>query len=173
MVFREPDGGQQYFSFGYGLPQYERRPSEGELELTRKAARLVMDDVEAELKEPGIEVIVGPVEELNDELVRRGRPVFPSAANVYGWVLQGDGGAIGIWHPEDQEWPDLVVSVADIIQEGIIEGTEHWGVAFPMCAVHPNHPMEAQVVNAGAGWVCPKGAGEPVPIGRIRLTKSS
>ncbi len=122
---------------------------------------------------PGIEVIVGPVEELNDELVRRGRPVFPSAANVYGWVLQGDGGAIGIWHPEDQEWPDLVVSVADIIQEGIIEGTEHWGVAFPMCAVHPNHPMEAQVVNAGAGWVCPKGAGEPVPIGRIRLTKSS
>ena len=132
-----------------------------------------MDDVEAELKDPVFEVIVGSVEELNDELVRRGRPAFPLAAEVYGWVLRGDGGAIGIWHPEDQAWPNLVVSVADVIQEGIIEGAEHWGIAFPMCAAHPNHPMEAQVVSDLATWVCPKGTAEPIPIGGLRSSKLS
>jgi hypothetical protein len=130
-----------------------------------------MDDVEAELRSGVVEVVVGTADELRHELVRRGRPVFAAASGVYGWVLQNEGGAIGIWHRDDLAWPDLVVSVADVIQEAIIEGPDHYGDAFPMCPVHPNHPMDAQVVGGVASWICPKRAGEPITIGELQAIK--
>jgi hypothetical protein len=127
-----------------------------------------MHDVEIELGDGALEVVVGPLDQLDEARTARGLHLFP--AEVYGWVFNGDGSAIGIWHADDLSWPDLVVAVADVIQEGVIEGAAHWGVAFPMCPVHPNHPMDAQVVADTASWVCPRGAGEPIPIGTLQLT---
>ncbi len=128
-----------------------------------------MQDVEAELGNGAVEVVVGSIEQLDEARAARGLFLFP--AEVYGWVFKGDGSAIGIWHQGDLSWPDLVVWVADIIQEGVIEGAEHWGVAFPMCPIHPNHPMDAQVVGDTACWVCPKADGDPIPISSLTPNK--
>ena len=86
------------------------------------------------------------------------------------WVHANDGSGTGIWFQEDSAWPDVVVSVADVIQEAIIEGAEHWGVAFPMCPVHPTHPMDTGVVAGVASWVCPRGEGTPIQIGALHPT---
>ena len=109
-------------------------------------------------------VVVGTTEELDDDLTDRGL-AWIGSAGMYGWVHANDGSGIGIWFADASAWPDVVVHVADVIQEAIIEGAEHWGVAFPMCPAHPNHPMNAEVVAGVASWVCPKGEGAPIPIG--------
>ncbi len=125
-----------------------------------------MNDVEAELGTGAVTVGVGASEQLQDDLTIRGLKWMWSS-EVYGWVRANDGSGIGIWFPEDSAWPEVVVSVADVIQEAIIEGAAHWGVAFPMCPVHPNHPMDAAVVAGVASWVCPRGEGTPIPIGAL------
>jgi len=66
-------------------------------------------------------------------------------------------------------WEQVVVGVADVIQEGIIEGSRHWGAAFPLCREHRTHPMEAHVVDGRASWTCPKHVGAAVPIGTLAL----
>ena len=115
-------------------------------------------------------VVVGTSGELDDDLTDRGL-AWIASAGMYGWVHANDGSGIGIWFADGSAWPDVVVSVADVIQEAIIEGAEHWGVAFPMCPAHPNHPMGAEVVAGVASWVCPRGEGIPIQIGELPPTK--
>lgn len=167
-MFRHPEGGYQKVVLGLPPSDGERdvEPFPGqEIKRTRDAANLVLHDVEVELGPRAVEVVVGSTERLDEARTAHGLHLFP--AEVYGWVFNGDGSAIGIWHPDDLSWPDLVVSVAEVVQEGVIEGAEHWGVAFPMCRVHPQHPMDALVVEDTASWVCPKADGHPIPIGNL------
>ena len=171
-MFRHPEGGYQDFNLGSSQSDPQERVEafpDAEIARTREAADLVMRDVEAELGKGAVEVVVGSREQLDEARVAHDLFLFP--AEVYGWVFNGDGSAIGIWHQGDLLWPDLVVWVADIIQEGVIEGAEHWGVAFPTCRAHPNHPMDAQVVGDTASWVCPKQVGRPISIGSLMPTK--
>jgi hypothetical protein len=121
-----------------------------------------MNDVEAELGTGAVKVVVGTSEELHDDLTNRGLGWIRSS-EVLGWVHANDGSGTGIWFHEDSPWPDVLVSVADVIHEAIIEGAEQWGIAFPMCPVHSNHPMDAEVVAGVASWVCPRGEGAPNP----------
>jgi hypothetical protein len=142
-----------------------------EVERTRAAANLVIQDVETELGPGALNLIVGSDEELATELPSWAPASFRS--DLYGWVFQGDGGKIGLSHREGMSWPDLVVTIADRIQEGIIEG-EHWGSTFPTCHGHGGHPMDAEVVEGVASWVCHQGDSKesvtPIAIGMLGLT---
>jgi hypothetical protein len=129
-----------------------------------------MRDVEAEVGVSAVTVVVGTPDELHDDLAARGKNWIRS--EVYGWAHGADGSGIGIWFPDDSAWPDIVVAVADVIQEAIIEGAEHWGIAFPQCPAHPNHPMNAEVVAGVASWMCPRGEGAPMTIGTLDPTTS-
>jgi hypothetical protein len=170
-MFGQPDSGHQDFKIG-PLPARESRPrSESGIQNAKDAVRLVMRDVEGEVGLAVVTVVVGTPDELHDDLAARGKG-WISSSEVYGWAHRADGSAVGIWFPDDSAWPDLVVSVADVIQEAIIEGAEHWGIAFPQCPAHPNHPMNAEVAAGVASWVCPKGEGAPIDIGTLHPTTS-
>jgi len=148
-------------------------PWSPEVERTRAAVNLVMQDVEAELGPGALTVIVGSQEELAAELPPWASS-FPSRSNIYGWVFMSGDGAIGLCDSEGMPWEDLVVRIADTLQERIIEGSEHWGATFPTCPKHRSHPMNAEVVADVASWVCrqggPRRSVKPIAIGTLRLT---
>jgi hypothetical protein len=64
--------------------------------------------------------------------------------------------------------PELIVIVADRLQEAIIE--ELWPTRdtnWPICSVHPRrHPMKAAVVDGRAMWACTDGTAY-APIGSL------
>lgn len=70
------------------------------------------------------------------------------------------------WH-SDMTWPDFVISAAEGIQEAIFEGDDFWGMAFPPCHIHPNHPPVPAVVDGVACWTCARGSIEPIEIGHL------
>ncbi|HTT87540.1 MAG TPA: hypothetical protein VMF60_09250 [Acidimicrobiales bacterium] len=141
---------------------------ESDLERVRSAATLVMHDVEAMFGPDLLRFLVADHEEIVTQPAFRGHRPRPQTA---GWVIRSDRSAIGIWAPKDEGPQELIVRVADIIQEGVIEGPEHWGAAFPPCPAHPNHPMGAAIIDGVASWVCPRGLVEPIPIGGIEGTR--
>jgi hypothetical protein len=171
-MYRDPPGSYQNFHLGSGQPADEdfdpsvREFSVAEIANARKAVSLVMHDVVAQLGDGAVAVVVGTKEELHEALTSRGLG-WIRHSEVCGWVHGNDGSGTGIWFPVDVQWPDLVVLIAGVIQEGIIEGAERWGVAFPICPTHPNHPMDAEVVEGVACWVCPRKQGDPLPIGSM------
>jgi hypothetical protein len=138
---------------------------ESDVERVRDAAALAMHDVEAIYGSDLLTVLIADHQTLSAELVARG--YAPADPDLAGYVFCSDRSAIGIWLPEDARPQDLMVRVAEIIQEAVIEGPEHWGAAFPPCPRHPNHPMDPRVVVDLASWVCPKGVTEPIPIGKL------
>lgn len=143
------------------------------VERTRAAVNLVMQDVEAELGKGAVLVVVGTPDELCQSLTalrpRWGHVAKDTSGNVTGWFLGSDGSGIGLSVWDDLDWEEAVVGVAEVIQEGVIEGPRHWGIPFPLCREHRTHPMEARVVSDRASWTCPKRTGGPVPIGMLAL----
>jgi hypothetical protein len=127
-----------------------------------------MRDVETELGQDAIVVIVGSPDELSAELATR-RPDWlwkTDGPSVTGWVLDSDGVAgIGLSNFADLDWEEVVIRVAETIQEGLIEGTGH--LPFPVCRTHGVHPMDAAIAANVPSWRCPKGTGHGVPIGAL------
>jgi hypothetical protein len=70
------------------------------------------------------------------------------------------------WH-SGMTWPDFVISAAEGIQEAVFEGDDYWGMPFPPCPVHPNHPLVPAVVQGTACWTCARGSIEPIEIGHL------
>ncbi len=70
------------------------------------------------------------------------------------------------WHSE-MAWPDFVISAAEGVQEAVFEGQDFWGMPFPPCPLHPNHPLVPAVVDGVACWTCARGSIEPIEIGRL------
>jgi hypothetical protein len=62
-------------------------------------------------------------------------------------IILGHSGGGFSWH-SDMTWPDYVVSAAEGIQEALFEGDDFWGIAFPPCSIHPNHPLNPE----SCGW---------------------
>jgi hypothetical protein len=55
---------------------------------------------------------------------------------------------------QDQPLGPLASQLADRIQTIVIEGRQEM---VPDCPVHPGaHPLQSNVVNGAAAWVCPK-----------------
>jgi hypothetical protein len=64
-------------------------------------------------------------------------------------------------------WLDLLVKVAEDIQEVVIESRRHFGIAFPACPEHPNHPMWPEIRGDQAVWECQQGGDAFTPLGSL------
>jgi hypothetical protein len=59
----------------------------------------------------------------------------------------------GNWVPRSLAGAELLVLVADILQEGLAETSQGWGQARPPCPHHP-HSARPVVRDGEAWWVC-------------------
>jgi hypothetical protein len=67
----------------------------------------------------------------------------------------GEPDSAGLWIPPDDAPEELVVSLADQLQEQVFpESRGAWGQARPPCPGHA-HPARAELVDDVAMWVCP------------------
>ena len=81
--------------------------------------------------------------------------------------IEADGDAMwGLCEPQDE--PELLVDIADYLQEQVFDGqgSEPWGKAWPECPGHP-HPPDPTVINGVAVWVCPRDGRVLAPIGQL------
>jgi hypothetical protein len=69
----------------------------------------------------------------------------------------------GNWVPRSLTGPELLVLVADILQEDLAETSAGWGQARPPCPYHP-HPARPVVRDGEAWWVCER---DDEPLYRI------
>jgi hypothetical protein len=80
---------------------------------------------------------------------------------------RGEADSTGLWVPEGEDMEDLVVALADQLQEQVFPETRGaWGQARPACPGHA-HPAAAELVDGRAVWVCPEDGRELGPIGRL------
>lgn len=143
--------------------------SEEKAETARRAVEVVMRDVEAVVGSEAMTVVTGTPEQLSIALREHGIG-HDSRPEISGWVFPAGSGAIGIFVTDFEPWDDTVVRVAEVIQEAVIEGGQHWGMAFPPCPRHPSHPLDPYVIGGLASWVCPLRAPVQIPIGSFGET---
>jgi hypothetical protein len=75
-------------------------------------------------------------------------------------------GAVGFW-PEDQRGAQLIVRLADYLQEQLFPETRAaWGEARPHCPLH-EHPAQAVELHDEPWWVCPTDGREIAMVGRF------
>jgi len=118
----------------------------------------VLADLQAPEVIAGLQVTANPIDDLNGltlGLVEphrvRGEPVQLSddldpdlPTGLYG----------GNWVPRSLSGPDLLLLVADLLQESLAETIVGWGQARPPCPTHP-HPTRPALHDGEAWWVCP------------------
>jgi len=135
--------------------------------LFSEAIALVLRDAEAVLGKGVVTHVVDPDEEAFL------RDIGPDVERPPGHLMiLGHSGCGFSWH-SDMTWPDYVVSAAEGIQEALFEGDDFWGIAFPPCSVHPNHPLNPEVVDGRVYWKCPRGSVEPIEIGKLAVSGGS
>jgi hypothetical protein len=72
----------------------------------------------------------------------------------------GSGMGVSVWLPDSDL--EQAVSVADQVQEFVVEGIGGTRSNWPVCPEHPmTHPLAARAVDGEAQWVCPM-SGTPV-----------
>lgn len=69
----------------------------------------------------------------------------------------------GNWVPRSLTGPELLVLVADILQEDLAETDAAWGESRPPCPHHP-HPARPVVRDGEAWWICER---DDEPLYRI------
>lgn len=75
-----------------------------------------------------------------------------------------DGGfGFGVTHGESRA--ELIVALAEGIQEHLPEVKSHWGCALPPCPGHP-HPAKPAIRDGAAWWTCPREHNYIAPIGK-------
>jgi hypothetical protein len=93
------------------------------------------------------------------------------AASFHGdlvWVHRPDGSRVGFWidHPAADE--ELLVVVADFLQEQIFDQLpQTWGEARPPCPGH-QHPAYPRLLDGQAWWICPRNGERLIRIGARR-----
>ena len=78
---------------------------------------------------------------------------------------RSDGTLFGFGIPED-DTAELLVGLADGLQENLPESAELWGRALPQCPEHA-HPARAFVTDGVASWLCPQSNALLAPIGSL------
>jgi hypothetical protein len=77
----------------------------------------------------------------------------------------GEIGAVGLVDHPGSTFAQLVVNVAETIQEAVIESRRFYGAAFPECPEHPNTPLWPELRDGSAMWACIDGGTTAVAIG--------
>jgi hypothetical protein len=82
-------------------------------------------------------------------------------------LVREAGEVTGLWIPPDTGLEELVVSLADRLQEEVFpESRGAWGQARPPCPGHA-HPASAELVGDDAMWVCPSSGQALARIGYL------
>jgi hypothetical protein len=71
----------------------------------------------------------------------------------------------GNWVPRSLTGPELLVLVADILQEAVAGTSAGWGQSRPPCLHYP-HPARPGVVDGDAWWVCKQNGQQLYRIGQ-------
>ena len=157
--------------FIYSVSGSRDRPKSARIEVPppwlMEPALAVLDDLQAAEPIAGLQVVASPLADLNGltlgvvepsavtgELVQLDDDLDPDEPTEYGG---------GNWVPRSLAGPDLLVLVADILQEDLAETGVAWGHARPPC---PNHPHLALPVihDSQAWWICRR---DMTPLYRI------
>jgi hypothetical protein len=70
-------------------------------------------------------------------------------------LWESDGSGSGFYLLNEQRGAELVVHLADFLQEQVFPETrEAWGEARPACPRH-QHPATPTVLDGEAWWICP------------------
>jgi hypothetical protein len=121
------------------------------------AAGAVLDDLQGAHPIAGLQVIAAPIADLSGltlgvveqsrvhgELAQLPDELDPNEPTAYGG---------GNWVPRSLVGPELLVLVADILQEDLAETAIAWGEARPPCPDHP-HPAQPAMHSGEAWWIC-------------------
>ncbi len=83
------------------------------------------------------------------------------------WVSEAGSSAAGFAPHGDETGVQLLVSLADYLQEQFFPETRGaWGQARPACPGHP-HPAQADEIDGEAWWICPVDGRRIARIGRL------
>jgi hypothetical protein len=108
---------------------------------------------------------------LNDLGVADLTPAYRDEPGPPGFGVIGfdepDGSLFGFGVSRSDSRADLLVSLADGVQEHLPEARAHWGQALPPCPGHP-HPMQPIIADAAAWWSCPLNGSRIARIGELR-----
>jgi hypothetical protein len=120
-------------------------------------ATAVLDDLQAVEPLPGIAIVAARIEGMNglslglieasqaeDELPQLDDDLDPDGGTGYGG---------GNWVPRSLTGPELLVRVAEILQEDLAETAAGWGQARPPCPHHPHRPLPS-MHDGEAWWIC-------------------
>ena len=80
--------------------------------------------------------------------------------------LQVGGERIAVWADLEERGDELVVRLADRLQEDISETRDLWGEPRPQCPGH-THPASAELLDNEAWWVCPRDRRRLARIGSL------
>jgi hypothetical protein len=141
--------------------EFFSKPEGFQQQLYSDAIALVLRDADAILG-PG--QVTHVVDEGEEAFLRE---ISPDVQRVAGHLMIFGHPGGGFSWTSNMTWPDYVVSAADGIQQSLMEDDYYWGKPFPPCPVHPNHPLNPEVVNGKASWTCPRGSVEPIEIGHL------
>lgn len=129
-------------------------------EILREAIRIVLADAKSSVGSDALAVVFAD-DELPDELESLTNPHLPgdpfSAVNAYAYV-RGEESYRGLWAPPGEPLPEVLVRVAEGLQEVAIESRRFFGRGFPQCPEHPDgEPLWAELVGHEAFWACRNG----------------
>jgi hypothetical protein len=132
-------------------------------------ASAVLEDLQAAETITGLQIVARPIPELNGltlgvveasavtgELVELPDDLEPDEPTQY----RG-----GNWVPRSLTGPDLLVLIADILQEDLAESEAAWGQSRPPCPHHP-HPARPVLHDNEAWWTCSQDRTALYRIGR-------
>jgi hypothetical protein len=120
-------------------------------------AGAVLQDLQGAQPIAGIAVFAAPIDDLNGltlgiaEGPMDGEPLRQLDDDLDPDDHTDYGG--GNWVPRSLTGPELLVLVADILQEDLAETVAGWGQARPPCPHHP-HPARPAVCDGEAWWIC-------------------
>jgi hypothetical protein len=83
----------------------------------------------------------------------------------YLWLRFG-GDRIAVWTGYEERGEALTVLIANALQNDVSEMQATWGEALPPCPGHA-HPLEPDLVEGSAWWVCPGDGRRVARIGRL------
>lgn len=137
-------------------------------------ARAVVDDLQGAQPISGLRLIAGTIEDVNGlflGLIEPGEDSseLPQLADVLDPDDLTEYGG-GNWVPRSLTGPQLLILVADILQEDLAETAVAWGEARPPCPHHP-HPARPVERDGEAWWICERNDEPLYRIGRGEVPK--
>jgi hypothetical protein len=139
-------------------------------EWLQQPAAAVLEDLQGAQAVPGLQIVATIMDNgINGlylglvEPTQTRTPLQQLPDNLDPGEPTGYGG--GNWVPRSMSGPELLVHVAELLQEDLAETAVAWGQARPPCPRHP-HPTRPVLRDCEAWWICQRDNEPLYRIGR-------